>query len=267
MRKMACSIVAVLLTSVAPMAFGQAGDQKTLLLKQLHDQFVPTRFSADNSEIVTPGVVVALKKDGLLVYPVTVPMAPISVFKKDKLSQGLGDMLGVGMADGLGRPGGITSVPTKTLVTGDQIRVRAIELAKDSDSILVQVVTDPYEDGRYFGTLKFLIPKGSVPAPEDAVRAISEVLEVQQAAAPPETASAAATEVLPPPPRQYQEIAPPPPPPVPAPTVSLGEPKSKVATDLGEPQRKAVVGAKEIFFYSDPKMKITFSGGRVTNVE
>jgi hypothetical protein len=158
-------------------ALGAQGDPKDLLLKKLNEQFVPTKFTADKSDIVTAGVVVALKEDGLLVYTVTVPMAPISVPKKGKLTQGFGDMMGVGMVDGMNRPGGISSVPTKKLVAGEKVWVRAIELAKDS--IMVQVVTDPYDDGRYFATLKFLIPKGTVPTPEDGVKMISEVLDAQ----------------------------------------------------------------------------------------
>jgi hypothetical protein len=68
-------------------------------------------------------------------------------------------------------------------------------------------------------------------------------------------------------PPKYEEIIPPPPPPPPAPTVSVGEPKSQVAADLGEPQRKGLVGTKEIFYYSDPKMKITFVAGKVSDIE
>jgi len=156
----------------------QTGDPKDLLLNKLREQFAPTRFTADNSDIVTAGVVVALKKDGMLLYPANLPAAPTTVYKNGKLSQGFGDMMKVGMVDGMGRDGGISSVPTKTMVTGEKVWVKAIDLAKDS--IQVQVVTDPYDDGRYFAILKFLIPKGSIPAPDDGVKMISEVLEVQQ---------------------------------------------------------------------------------------
>lgn len=156
----------------------QTGDPKDLLLNKLREQFTPTRFTADNSDIVTAGVVVALKKDGMLLYPANLPAAPVSVYKNGKLSQGFGDMMKVGMVDGMGRDGGISSVPTKTMVTGEKVWVRAIDLAKDS--IQVEVVTDAYDDGRYFAILKFLIPKGSIPAPDDGVKMIADVLEVQQ---------------------------------------------------------------------------------------
>ncbi len=165
----------------------QTGDPKELLLKKLNEQFVLTRFSpkgppslkADTSEVVTAGVVVALKEDGLLVYPANLPMAPISVPKNGKLTQGsllFGDMRKVIFADSSGVD---EAIANKKLATGEKVWIGAIELA--GDSIQVKVVTDPYDDGRYSGTIKFLIPKDSVPAPEDAVKMISEVLEVQPA--------------------------------------------------------------------------------------
>jgi hypothetical protein len=167
------------ITMMLSPTFMAQGDAKDLLIRKLNAQFVPTKFTANNSDIVTAGVVVALKEDGLLMYPATLPMAPVSVPKKGKLTQGFGDMMGVGMVDGMGRPGGISSVPTKKLVTGEKVWVREFELAKDS--IMVEVVTDPYDDGRYFGTVKFLIPKGTIPTPEDGVKIVSEVFEAQSA--------------------------------------------------------------------------------------
>jgi hypothetical protein len=253
----------------------QTGDPKDLLLKKLNEQFAPTRFTADKSGIVTSGVVVALKKDGLLVYTVTVPSAPISVYKNGKLSQGFGDMFKVGMVDGMGRPGGASSIPSKKLPGGEKVWVSGIGV--ENDSILVQVTTDPYDDGRYFGTLKFLVPKGTVPTPDDAVKAISEVLDVQAAqdqagqggqSSPPVTSGqplAPASEVAP---AAYGDIAPPPPPPpptLPIPTIALGQSKDQVTAAFGEPVRKAVQGAKEIYVYKD--MKVTFTSGKVSDVE
>jgi len=81
------------------------------------------------------------------------------------------------------------------------------------------------------------------------------------------TAISLARAVAPPPPAQpqYGDIAPPPPPPAPAPTISLGETKAEVTAAFGEPARKAVLGPKEIFVYKD--MKVTFTNGKVSNVE
>ena len=66
---------------------------------------------------------------------------------------------------------------------------------------------------------------------------------------------------------QYEDLAPPPPAPAPAPTISMGQTKAQVTAAFGEPQRKAAVGPKEIFFYTDLKMKITFTNGKVSSID
>jgi hypothetical protein len=242
----------------------QSNDAKDLLLKKLNEQFVPTKFTADKSDIVTAGVVVALKEDGLYLYTASVPMAPINVPKKGKLTQGLGDTWEVGVVDGLNRPGGIAGIPFKKLMTGEKVWVRDIELAKDA--ITVQVVTDPYNDGRYFATIKFLIPKGTVPTPEDGVKMVSEVLEVQPAQEQGTQQSPAPAPEAAPAPAPMQAIAPPPPPPdAPPPTIELGQTKDQVTAGFGQPLRVANLGPKTIFYYKN--MKVTFTNGKVSNVE
>ena len=66
---------------------------------------------------------------------------------------------------------------------------------------------------------------------------------------------------------QYEDLPPPPPPPAPAPTISMGLTKDQVTAAFGEPQRKAAAGAKEIFFYTDLKMKVTFTNGKVSSID
>jgi hypothetical protein len=66
---------------------------------------------------------------------------------------------------------------------------------------------------------------------------------------------------------QYEDLAPPPSPPAPAPTISMGQTKAQVTAAFGEPQRKAAAGPKEIYFYTDLKMKVTFTNGKVSSIE
>jgi hypothetical protein len=80
--------------------------------------------------------------------------------------------------------------------------------------------------------------------------------------APPPTPAYAPS--APPAPSQYGDIAPPPPP-TSAPTISIGQTKAEVTSAFGEPARKAVLGAKEIYFFKD--MKVTFTNGKVSKVE
>jgi hypothetical protein len=62
------------------------------------------------------------------------------------------------------------------------------------------------------------------------------------------------------------EIAPPPPPPdAPPPTIALGQTMDQVTAGFGQTLRVAKLGAKAIFYYKD--MKVTFTNGKVSNVE
>jgi len=264
MRTAVYLIAATALAAPASSSVGQGGDAKDLLAGKLSAQFVPTKFSPDKSTIVTQGAAVAMLKDGLLVYSVGVPAPPVSTYKNGKLSQGFGDALKTCMIDGIGRDGGCNSIPQKTLAAGEKVWVSGFGLTKDS--LMVQVITEPDDQGRYFANIKFPY-KGPVPAPDDAVRTISEVLEMQpaqdQAEAAPDPAPQPAPVQRP---RKYVDPTPPLPPP-PPPTVSVGMTRDQVTQAFGDPSRKAVVGTKEIFSYSDLKMKITFTNGKVTNID
>jgi cytochrome c553 len=75
----------------------------------------------------------------------------------------------------------------------------------------------------------------------------------------PEPAPAIALPTLP-------AIAPPPPPAdSPPPTIALGQTMDQVTTAFGAPLKVAKLGAKTIFYYKD--MKVTFTNGKVTDVE
>jgi hypothetical protein len=95
--------------------------------------------------------------------------------------------------------------------------------------------------------------KGGAPAPA------AETASAQEISATPPVAQHMYEDIAPPPP--------PPPPPAPAPSISMGQSKDQVTAVFGEPQRKATVGAKTIFFYTDLKMKVTFTNGKVSNVD
>jgi hypothetical protein len=78
------------------------------------------------------------------------------------------------------------------------------------------------------------------------------------APAPPADSAAA--------PAPLPNITPPPPPTdTPPPTVAVGQTKDQVTAILGQPVKAAKIGTKEIFYYKD--MKVTFSNGKVSNVE
>ena len=62
------------------------------------------------------------------------------------------------------------------------------------------------------------------------------------------------------------DIAPPPPPAdTPPPTIALRQTKDEVIAGFGQPMRIVKLGVKEIYYYKD--MKVTFTSGKVSNVE
>jgi hypothetical protein len=257
---------------ICSMQAAAQGDPRDALLKRLNAEFPPTKFKADYSDIVTQGAVVTLQKDGLYLYPATVQAPPINTYKPGaaKLSIGFGDALKVCMADSVGVEGGCNALAHKTLVTGEKTWVGGITIGKDS--IHVKLVTDAYDnDGRYSGEVKFPLGKGgNLPSPDEAVKMISEVLAAEQtqpqASAQKQNAPAPEPVQTPPPAPVLAPVAPPPPPAdaVP-PTVSMGQTEDQVIAAFGQPLRKATAGTKDIFSYKD--LKVTFTKGKVTNVE
>jgi hypothetical protein len=154
------------------------------------------------------------------------------------------------------------------------------------DGVLFRLYSDPYNDIRYYGNLKIPFPnKKEVPSADVASQVVAEVLTVvpqddqgnqqqQEPAPPPPPPSQRPVQVQRPVPPQRpgqplppaqgsngyvapQSLAPP--------TIALGQTKEQVAAAFGPPLRTAVIGAKEIFFYRN--MKVTFTSGRVSNVE
>ena len=147
----------------------------------------------------------------------------------------------------------------RTFVTGEKFWVTNVDV-KD-DGVVFRFFSDPINDVRYFGELKFPFPKGQTPPADELMNNIAEVLTVENS---DNTVAGTATGETPPPP-----IPPPPPPPdtppAPTKTVALGQTKDQVVATFGQPQKAATVGAKEIYYY--PDMKVTFVNGKVADVD
>jgi hypothetical protein len=266
--------VGILWTGTATLAHGQNGDARAVLLRSLNQTFAATTVSADRNEIVTAGAVLILQKDGMMMYSVAAPLPPANTYKSGRISQGwrgFGKDIGISMLT----PGGATasSYPQRKLPAGEKIWVNQIAVEKDGISFVLY--SDPYNNIRYYGELKIPFAKGSIPAPDEALRTIAEVLTMQ----PPDNSAssgsqqqAPAAPALPvqaPPDQPLPAIAPPPPPadaaPPPPPTISLGDTKDQVVAALGQPQKVVQLGTKEIDYY--PDMKVTFIKGKVTDVQ
>ena len=262
MRRITQLTVATVLFGLAARCHAQTDDAGAAIQKALNRQYTSAKLSNDKKEIVTAGSILVLQKDGLLTYSADVAAAPVNTYKSGKLSQGFGDMLTVDMIDGMNRSGGPSSIPKKKLVAGEKFWLVGSSVLKDK--LVFAVITDSYDDGRYFAQIKFPFAKGATPSPDEVLKTIAEVVSVQPAppAAPPVP--------TPPPPEQAMApIAPPPPPsdapPAPPKSISLGQTKDQVAATFGMPQKVVTLGAKEILYY--PDMKVTFVDGKVSDVQ
>lgn len=274
--------------AVFTVGFGaQVGDPGTLIQEKLVSQIKLTKATADHSDIVTAGDVVVLHKDGLMMCSSASPYAFSNSYyngilsannnnrAKDAAKSFLRGRLPFG-GGGSVADAANNGCASRKFVAGEKFWITGVALQKDG--ILVNTFSDPYPDPsgnqvRYYGEIKFPFAKGSAPPVDPFVKTVSEVITVQpaddqggqggQVAQAPASAAAPAPS---PTPAQMQEIAPPPAPAdAPPPTIALGQTKDQVTAAFGQPTKTAKLGAKEIFYYKD--MKVTFTSGKVSNVE
>jgi hypothetical protein len=257
------SFALISITSMLSLPLMAQGDPAAIQQK-LSGQFKLTKTTADRSDIVTAGDVVVIHKPGLVMYAVASPMPPSNTYKNGKIGQGWGGF-GKDLAIGMSTPGGGTAAdyPHRTFVPEEKCWVTAVQVQKDG--VLFNLYSDPYNDVRYYATLK--VPfhdKKQVPSADEALQTVADVLTVAPAdnQGGQQTQASAPT----PPAAPMAAIAPPPPPPDAAPpTIAMGQTRDQVTAAFGQPLREAKLGPKEIFYYKD--MKVTFKEGKVSDVE
>jgi hypothetical protein len=272
-------------------AEAQVGDPATLIQEKLVSQIKLTKSAADHSDIVTAGDVVLLHKDGLMMCSSASSYAFSNTYNNGVLAANYKNRAkDAAKAFGFGKIpvfGGGTSASdaanngcaSRKFVAGEKFWVTAVTVQKDG--ILVSTFSDPYNDVRYYGEIKFAFPKGSVPPVDDFVKTVSEVITVAPAddkggqsdqagqggqGGQPAQAAASAP-AAPAAPLAPMAAIPPPPPPAdaPPPTIAIGQTKDQVTAAFGQPTKAAKIGIKEIYYYKD--MKVTFTNGKVSNVE
>ena len=142
------------------------------LVKKLNSQFITTKITADRSDIVTPGSVVVLHQNGLILYATQSPMPPSNASKNGKITQGWGGF-GKDLAISMAAPGGATasSYPKRNFVAGEKLWIIGITVGKDN--VVMELYSDPYGDYRYYGNLKIPFPKGA--SVTDVLNAVAEV--------------------------------------------------------------------------------------------
>jgi hypothetical protein len=273
--------IAVLAMAVAFPWFG-AKAQGGSLQSQLEAQYTLTKPTDDKSDIVTAGAVLILEKDKLIMYPTSNQVVPQNTYKDGKLSEGafgvhhkvqsFGSFIGHPLPDQ-------AQVTPRTFVTGEKFWVTRIDV--ESDGVTFTLFSDPYNDVRYDSTLKFIFPHGQVPASDQVLKTVGEVLKVdagdaaksddsgnqQQSAGGDannqQQASAAGD-------ANQQAAAPaaadaPAAPAAPPATVEIGQTPDQVTAILGQPEKIINLGAKQIYVYKD--LKVTFVKGKVTDAQ
>ncbi len=250
------------------------------LEQKLEAQYTLTKTTADRSDIVTAGSVLVLLKDDLMMDTATSTAPMANTYKNGKITHGMGDFLTCKWCKKFPGASSSPNVDTRTFVAGEKFWVTKIEM--HDDGVMFYLFSDPISDVRYYSTLKFPFTKGSAPDTDKMVSTVAEVLKVddsggdskQQASAPASQSAAPAGQQAAAPapatsPSAMAPIAPPPPPadaPPPQPkTVAIGQTKDQVVAIFGQPSKIANLGSKEIDYY--PDFKVTFVGGKVTNIQ
>jgi hypothetical protein len=234
----------------------QTADQRELLEQKLNSQFKLTSINAEG-DIASAGSVLVLQKDDLVMCSTAAKAPPTNSYKGGKISFGFAAGFAWAAA-----AGDISQIPQRKFVKGEKFWVKSFDVQEDG--VIFQFYSDPINDIRYYGKLKFPYPKHTMPPADEMMKTIAEAITVQ----PDENAAAQQA----PPPSQQPTMAPipPPPPPPDAPppqpkTISKGQTRDQVVAIMGQPQKVATLGTKEIDYY--PDMKVIFINGKVTDVQ
>jgi hypothetical protein len=237
------------LACVAPALHGQ--DSRAEIQKRLAAEFKRTKMTADRSDIATAGSVLDLHKDGLVMASIEAIASPTNTYKNGTISFGFGANMAWGIALSPANQQ-TTAIPQRKFVTGEKFWVT--DYIVKPDGVVFQFYSDPYNDVRYYGQLKFPFAKNVAPPADDVMKTIEEVITAEadtQEAAPADNAAPA-----------QQAAARPSAPPK---TIALGQTTDQVVGILGQPQKIVNLGAKQMYFY--PDMKVIFTNGKVTDVQ
>lgn len=270
------SLIALLIIGLP---FTGGAQNKSAIEKKLVDEYALTQATADQTDIVTAGAILVLKKGNIVMGPASQATIYQSTYKDGKVSPNFAGKLNNGLTR-LGRlPGAAPpqTGPTRTFVPGEKMWVTKIECR--DDGVVFDLFTDAYAEVRYRAALKFAFDKHGVMPPAEQMSAlVGEVFKVQPAddkAAPTggaqqQAAPAAPAPVAAAPDPALAPIAPPPPPPdapaAPPKELKIGQTKDEVIANFGQPEKIVKLGTKEILYYKDLG-KVTFVNGKVTDVQ
>jgi hypothetical protein len=232
------------IVNVSALLNAQSGDPQSELQQRLASLFTVTKVTADGRDTTATGTQVELRKNGFMAYSVESPVPYLNNYdKKGHISQPFMSNLGTGVL-----AQGRKNYPTRFFRAGEKLWVVALLVKRDG--VTFRLYSDPYGAIRYYGDLKFPFDKGSTPASDEALARISEALTAQ-----PVDTTGTRTPIAgdqPSPPSEPVRI-------------DVGHTIDQVVAVLGQPERTANVGNKQLYFYKD--LKITFVDGKVSDVQ
>lgn len=68
----------------------------------------------------------------------------------------------------------------RILSAGEKVWISNVYFLRKEDGVELELVTDPYQNVRYWGTLRFIVPKGTQPDPDAILASIREVLAPEE---------------------------------------------------------------------------------------
>lgn len=238
------------------------GDVPTLV-RQLRSQYVVTGVGI-NGVVTRPGSVLVVQMDGIKALPAAGNYPCNTYGKGDRIKQARLCVINYSVSRDRQRP---LQVGEKAYLTRIEVKGDEITFGLQSCVSCYPAQNDPNE-APYSASLTFQFAKGflSTGSFKDVQDTVAQVFLIDTSTpatdAPPAPAAPAVQQAPDP---ATAPIAEPPAAPSPTPTLELGQTKDQVIAALGQPQRAAKVGNKEIYIYKD--MKITFVDGKVTDVE
>ena len=164
------------------MPFAASAQNKSAIEKKLTSEYALTQPTADQTDIVTAGAILVLKKrqscngsgHQATIYQSTYKDGKVSANFAGKLNNGLTRL---GRLPGAAPP---QSPQTRTFVPGEKMWVTKIECR--DDGVLFDLFTDAYAEVRYRAALKFAFDKhGMMPSADQMSAMVGEVFKVQPA--------------------------------------------------------------------------------------
>jgi hypothetical protein len=291
-----------ILASALWLARAQAPD--ATLEEQLQSRYRTTSLTADNSDIVTAGTVLILRRGGFSAGAVSNKVPTRNTYKDGQIKAEIpGILKNCTFCSAI--PGGSkvnnaisAAGPSRELVAGDRLYVIKMSVDRGKDTIVFSLISDPFgNEGRYRGSLTFVYPKGSIgsanlgqvepliaevfrnpdpqyfsAAPQEGAQPQPMVAEAPRTvqSSPVQTSPAQTSQGQPDAPLPALDIpvAPAPDPPAPAvetKVIEAGQTREQVTAILGEPLTTSKFGNEEICQYKS--VKVTFVNGRLTDVE